>query len=259
MKEQAAAICTRIVRALDGRPLNLMHVCGTHEDAIAQHGLRSLLPANLRLVMGPGCPVCITPQGDIDAFVELSRTPGVLVATYGDLLKVPGSRTSLLDGGGRYKVVQSPHQAARLAADHPNEKVVFLSIGFETTAPATAATLFSGAPDNFLVYSAHRLIPPALRWLLASGEVHVDGFLLPGHVSTIIGTRPYEGMGVPQVIAGFEVVNHPRHVVKSVAQCNHRSEREKPFYADRRVQRQCRRCATNDLTDRLCSQKAHAR
>jgi len=204
MKQQAEAICERIERTLDGRHLDIMHVCGTHEATRSEHGLRSMLPDNLRLVMGPGCPVCITPQGDIDAFIQLSRTPGVTVATYGDLLKVPGSETSLIDAGGKYKVVLSPHQAEGYAIDHPDEKVVFLSIGFETTAPASAAVIVKEPPENLLFYSAHRLIPPALTWLLASGDVNVDGFLLPGHVCTIIGAKPFETVPVSQVVSGFE-------------------------------------------------------
>ncbi len=204
MREQAAEICRRIEETLAGKPLNIMHVCGTHESTLTEHGLRTILPDNLNLVMGPGCPVCITPQGDIDAFSELSRTPNVVVAMYGDLLKVPGSETSLIDAGGRYKVVLSPYQAESFATDHPDEKVVFLSIGFETTAPASATVIVTEPPENLLFYSAHRLIPPALIWLLETGEVNVDGFLLPGHVCTIIGTKPFEGIGVPQVVSGFE-------------------------------------------------------
>ena len=153
--------------------------------------------------MGPGCPVCITPGNEIDLFIETSLTEGVTVATYGDLLRVPGSRGCLMDYGGSYKVVQSASQAVHLA-ERSDDEVVFLSIGFETTAPTTAAVILDNPPRNFSIISSHRVIPPAIGYLLGSDEVRIHGLLLPGHVSTIIGSKVYEQFLVPQAISGFE-------------------------------------------------------
>ena len=184
------------------RDLTFMHICGTHEAAIARTGLRSLLPEKLKIVMGPGCPVCITPQGEIDAALELASR-GIIIATYGDLLRVPGSNGSLESCGGDVRVVQGIHKAVEIAKDTGKE-VVFVSVGFETTAPTVAATILSGPPANFSILSSHRLVPPAMKWLLAQGEASLDGFVLPGHVCTIMGYREYEQFQVPQVVAGFE-------------------------------------------------------
>ena len=184
------------------REMNFMHICGTHEAAIARTGLRSVLPDRLKIVMGPGCPVCITPQGEIDAALELAGK-GCIVATYGDLLRVPGTHGSLESCGGDVRVVQGAHKAAEIARDTDKE-VVFISVGFETTAPTVAATILSRPPENFSILSCHRLVPPAMRWLLEQGEADLHGFMLPGHVCTVMGYHEYEEFPVPQVVAGFE-------------------------------------------------------
>lgn len=184
------------------RDISLMHICGTHEAAIARHGIRSVLPKKLKIVMGPGCPVCITPQGEIDAAVELAER-GCIVATYGDLVRVPGSNGTLESSGGDIRIVQGVHKAVEIA-EQTDREVVFISVGFETTAPTVAATLLANPPENFSILSCHRLVPPAMKWLLAQGEGKIDGFLLPGHVCVVMGYQEYEQFPVPQVVAGFE-------------------------------------------------------
>jgi len=184
------------------RDLTFMHICGTHEAAIARHGIRSLLPENLKIVMGPGCPVCITPQGEIDAALELVEK-GFILATFGDLLRVPGSKGSLESSGGDVRVVQGVHKAVEIA-EGTDKEVIFISVGFETTAPTVAATLLTSPPANFSILSCHRLVPPAMKWLLDQGEANLNGFILPGHVCTVMGYIDYEQFPVPQVVAGFE-------------------------------------------------------
>ena len=194
----------------------LMEVCGTHTVTARRAGIHSLLPEDVRLLSGPGCPVCVTPVGYIDHAVALCREPGVTVATFGDLVRVPGSTSSLERAraeGGDVRVVYSALDALELAGREPERIVVFLGVGFETTSPTVAAALLEAADrgiDGFTVLSAHRLIPPALEALLPPGdtELRIDGFLAPGHVSTIIGVEPYrfvaERHGRPVVVAGFE-------------------------------------------------------
>ncbi|MDI9632883.1 MAG: hydrogenase formation protein HypD [Methanolinea sp.] len=184
------------------RDITIMHICGTHEASISRSGLRRMLPPGLKVVMGPGCPVCITPQGEIDAALELAGR-GYTIATYGDLLRVPGSSGSLESSGGDVRVVQGIHRAVEIARNTRKE-VVFISVGFETTAPTVAATILSRPPENFSILSCHRLVPPAMKWLLEQGEAHLHGFILPGHVCTVAGYRDYEQFPVPQVVAGFE-------------------------------------------------------
>jgi hydrogenase expression/formation protein HypD len=199
------ALGQEISRKLDqlvDRDLSFMHICGTHEASIARHGLRSLLPKRLKIVMGPGCPVCITPQGEIDAALELVQK-SCTVATYGDLLRVPGSSGSLESCGGDVRVVQGVHKAVEIA-EQTDKEVVFISVGFETTAPTVAATLLASPPENFSILSCHRLVPPAMKWLLEQGEANLQGFMLPGHVCTVTGYSDYEQFPVPQVVAGFE-------------------------------------------------------
>ncbi len=183
-----------------GREINLMEVCGTHTQAISRFGLRSLMPENIRLITGPGCPVCVTPQKDIDAVVNLALA-GVPVASYGDALRVPGRFGSLdkaREKGAKVFSVYSIEEVLPLKEKYPD--LVFLGIGFETTAPMTAW----GVKQGLTVYSAHKVFPPAMAALLEDQEVKVDGFIAPGHVSAIIGTEPYKKIKAPQVISGFE-------------------------------------------------------
>jgi len=206
----AARIASR-AREL-GRPrVRLMHVCGTHEDTIQKHGVRSLLPEGVEIIPGPGCPVCVTTAREIDEALALADR-GVVVTTFGDLMKVPG-------GGGRslarakadgrdVRVVYSIYDAVKIARASGAE-TVHVAVGFETTAPSTASVLADdGLPAGFSVLACHRLVPPALAALMADPEVRIDGFIEPGHVSAIIGLRPYEELSrafrVPQVVAGFE-------------------------------------------------------
>ncbi len=200
------------------RPVRFMEVCGTHTMNIFRFGLRSLFPPNLTLVSGPGCPVCVTPPEEIDYLVTIAQLPGVTLATFGDLLRVPGSRSSLKEArakGARIRLVYSPLDAVELARERPNETIVFAAFGFETTAPAVAVAVLEARRDglsNLLFAVSHRTMPQALRSLL-SGEAALDGLLLPGHVSTITGANYFrfvsEEFGLPAVIAGFEA----RHIM----------------------------------------------
>ena len=209
----ARALAAEIAR-LATRPVKLMEVCGGHTHAIFKFGLPSLLPSTIDLIHGPGCPVCVTPRDKVDQAILLARRPGVLLTTYGDMLRVPGSRSSLLQEkarGADVRMVYSPLDALRLAEQHPDKQVVFFAIGFETTAPSAAMAVLKAQTQhlrNFAVLSNHVLLPPMLKAILDSREVKLDAFIGPGHVSTIIGTRPYEFVarryGKPLVVAGFE-------------------------------------------------------
>ena len=201
-------------------PATLMEVCGTHTVAIARYGLREALPAGVRLISGPGCPVCVTPQEQIDLFIALGRSAGVTLATFGDMMRVPGTHRSLEQAraeGAEVLVVYSPMDAVEAAARNPERQVVFFGIGFETTAPAVALAILEAQRRglrNFSVLCAHKLIPPAMMALLDS-EVKVDGFICPGHVSVIIGGdayRPVAARGKPCVVTGFE----PADVLRAV-------------------------------------------
>ncbi len=197
-------------------PVRLMEICGTHTMAIAKSGVRSLLPPEVGLLSGPGCPVCVTPAGVMDAIFTLAGLPGVAVASYGDLLRVPGSQKgdTLLRRkalGGAVFTVYSPVEALELAAGQPSKEVVFLGVGFETTAPGTAACLLEAQErgiKNFSVLSLLKRTPPALRALLATPDFSVDGFLCPGHVAAVTGARAFaflpEEAGKPAVVCGFE-------------------------------------------------------
>lgn len=194
--------------------LTVMEVCGTHTVSLFRSGVRALLPRGVRLLSGPGCPVCVTPQGYIDAAIALAGRPGLAVATYGDLVRVPGERGSLAEAraaGGRVEVVYGARDAVRLAQREPSLQVVFLAVGFETTAPSTALAVLEARDlglANFTVLTAHKTVPPALDALLAGGGVPLDGFLCPGHVSVVIGAEAYrpvvERHGKACAIAGFE-------------------------------------------------------
>jgi len=200
-----------------GRPVKLMEVCGTHTMAIAKAGLRSVMPDTIILSSGPGCPVCVTANPDIDYAIALAGQPGVILTTFGDMIKVPGSYTSLARAkseGADVRVVYSPLDALALAAENPEKLVVFVSVGFETTTPIIAASIKRAAEqelENFCVLPANKTVPEALRALAGDPEVGIDALILPGHVSTIIGTAPYEFLArefdVPGVITGFEPVD----------------------------------------------------
>ncbi|NPV10003.1 MAG: hydrogenase formation protein HypD [Anaerolineae bacterium] len=210
-----AALAERIRRLAHGAgEMQFMEFCGGHTHAIARHGLRSLLPENVRLVSGPGCPVCVSSQGDVDRAVALAGRDGVTVVTFGDMMQVPGSEGSLQEAralGADVRVVYSPADALRLAVDCPGRQVVFLGVGFETTAPAVAATVLQAQRQgitNYSVLSLHKLTPPAMRAVLDAGEVRLDGVIGPGHVSTVIGAGAWrflpEEHGLGCAVAGFE-------------------------------------------------------
>ncbi|MEM2128093.1 MAG: hydrogenase formation protein HypD [Candidatus Methanomethylicaceae archaeon] len=200
----------RIAEAANGEPLRIMHVCGTHEWAITHNGLRELLPENVQVVAGPGCPVCVTPGGEIDALCLLAQERGVVITTFGDVLRVPGRKGSLAEAkasGADIRVVYGISDAVRMARQETGREFVHFAIGFETTAPTTAVEVIKGPPGNFSVFTSHKLIPPAMEHLLKSGA-RIDGFICPGHVSTIIGADAYRGLASryakPMAVAGFE-------------------------------------------------------
>ena len=198
-------------------PVKIMHVCGSHEHTIMENGIRSLLPEEVEIIAGPGCPVCVVPSREIDEALELIDR-GVTITTFGDMLRVPGSERSLADAkaeGGDVRVVYGINRAIEIAQKEDND-VAFISAGFETTAPTTAAELLATPPENFSVLSCHRLIPPAIDFLINSGETSLNALIQPGHVCTIIGTKPFEyfstDFGIPQVVAGF----NPLDILMSV-------------------------------------------
>lgn len=212
-----ADISRRLVQKIQAgstRKIRLMEVCGTHTVSIFRSGIRSLLPDTISLLSGPGCPVCVTDQKEIDAFIALARFEDVILTTFGDLMRVPGTRTSLQKEkaeGCDIRVVYSTMDAIELAVKHPEKKIVFLGVGFETTAPTIAAAIQTARQlqlNNFSVFSAHKTVPAALDALMSMADVRVDGFILPGHVSVIIGRHAYEPFfhrfQIPCAIAGFE-------------------------------------------------------
>ncbi len=205
------------IHATATEPVKFMEVCGTHTVAIARNGLRDVMPETITLLSGPGCPVCVTGNTDIDTAIEFARQPGVIVTTFGDMMKVPGSYSSLSQekaDGRDVRIVYSPLDALDLAEKNPESQVVFIGVGFETTVPIIAAAIEQAARrklTNFSVFSAHKTVPAALGALVNDPDVAVGGFILPGHVSVIIGLEPYrflaEEYGVPSVITGFEPID----------------------------------------------------
>jgi len=213
-RDSAQCLSQEIASLLGSRTYQVMEVCGGHTHTIYKHGVEDYLPRGLRLVHGPGCPVCVIPMGRVDDARFLAEQEDVVLAIFGDMLRVPGGQGSLLDAkarGARVRVVYSPLDALKLAKEHPEKRVVFFALGFETTAPSTAATVVRAAREgirNFSVFCNHVLIVPAVKALLDSPDLRIDGFIGPGHVSTIIGLGPYrfvpEQYGKPFVVAGFE-------------------------------------------------------
>ena len=222
-RAKATALAAAIAGLCEpGRHYKLMEICGGHTHAIYKHGLEHHLPPAVELVHGPGCPVCVIPMGRVDDAISLSREKGVTLACFGDMVRVPGSKGSLLRAkaeGADVRVVYSPMDALKIAVDEPARNVVFVAIGFETTAPSTALTLMRAAAQNvanFSVFCNHVTIIPPLRAILDAPDVDIDGFIGPGHVSAVIGCRPYEPIareyGKPLVVSGFE----PLDILQSV-------------------------------------------
>src|SRR5580704_8273325 len=210
-----AGALTRAIAAVAagiGRPLQIMEVCGGHTHSIFRYGLEGLLPEQVELVHGPGCPVCVLPMGRVDDCVSIAERPGVIFTTFGDAMRVPGSRKSLLQAkadGADVRMVYSPMDALELARKHPDREIVFFGIGFETTMPSTALTVLQAESDgirNFFILCNHITIVPTIKAILDSPDFQLDGFLGPGHVSMVIGTAPYdfiaESYRKPIVVAG---------------------------------------------------------
>jgi len=213
------------------RPLSIMEVCGGHTHAIFKFGIETMLPEAIELVHGPGCPVCVLPMGRVDDCVALAETPGVIFTTFGDAMRVPGSKKSLLQAkaeGADVRMVYSPLDALALARKHPDRQVVFFGLGFETTMPSTALTILQAERErilNFSLFCNHITIIPTIKAILDSPELELDGFLGPGHVSMVIGTRPYRFIADhykrPLVVAGFEpldVLQSTWMVLKQIAE-----------------------------------------
>ncbi len=206
-----------IERLSASRRFNFMEVCGGHTHTIYKHGIEDILPPTIDLVHGPGCPVCVIPMGRLDDAIAIAHHPGVIFTTFGDMMRVPGSQGSLLDArarGADVRFIYSPLDALKIARENPRQEVVFFAIGFETTTPSTAITLLLARAEglrNFSVFCNHVTIIPAMKAILDSPDLRLDGFIGPGHVSTIIGLRPYEFVardyGKPVVISGFEPID----------------------------------------------------
>lgn len=213
----------------DNSPVNFMEVCGGHTHAICKFGIRGLLPDNINLISGPGCPVCVTEKNYIDKAVELSRQKDVIISTFGDMVKVPGSQGSLKANrqSDNVKICYSPMEAVQLAKENPKHEVIFLAVGFETTAPAIAASVLAAQKqnlDNFSILPGNKTMPSAMEALLQSEDVRIDGFICPGHVSTITGTGIYdfipEKYDVPCVVSGFEPVDIMSTIYGLIKQIN---------------------------------------
>ena len=209
------SLVKKISQLAEGKgKLRFMEVCGTHTVSIFRSGIRQILPENVELVSGPGCPVCVTNDDYIDKAIAYSKQKNFIVATFGDMLKVPGSRSSLSNAsaeGAEIKIVYSPLDCIKLAQENPSKKVIFLAVGFETTAPTAAATVLAAKAQgvkNLFMLSAQKLVPPALKFLLNDSAVKVDGFLLPGHVAVVIGANAFNFLAtdfkIPSAVAGFE-------------------------------------------------------
>jgi len=212
----------RQIKSISEKKINLMEVCGTHTVAIFRNGIRKMLPSNINLISGPGCPVCVTPISYIDEIIALSRKEDFIITTFGDMMRVPGSTSTLekeKTDGADIRIVYSTLDALKIAQDNSSKEVVFMGVGFETTSPTIASAVINAQKDeinNFSVLSVAKIIPPATKALLEGKEVNIDGFICPGHVSAIIGSKPYNFITtqykVPSVICGFE----PLDILQSI-------------------------------------------
>jgi hydrogenase expression/formation protein HypD len=219
----ARALVAQITELAAGDHVKLMEVCGGHTHTIYRHGIEHILPTGVELVHGPGCPVCVIPMGRIDDAIAVAETPGVTFTSFGDMMRVPGSNGNLLEAkarGADVRFVYSPLDALRIAYENPDQQVVFFAVGFETTAPSTALTVLQARErqvSNFSVFSNHVTIVPPIKAILESPDLRLDGFIGPGHVSTVIGQRPYRFIpthyGKPLVTAGFE----PLDILQAIA------------------------------------------
>jgi hydrogenase expression/formation protein HypD len=220
---KAQALAAQIASLCEpGRQYKFMEVCGGHTHTIYKHGLEDYLPESVTLVHGPGCPVCVIPMGRVDDAIAIAEQPDVIMTTFGDMMRVPGGSGSFVDSkaqGADIRMVYSPLDSLKIARQNPDKRVIFMAIGFETTAPSTAVTMLRAAAEglkNFSVFCNHVTIIPAIKAILDSPDLRLDGFIGPGHVSTVIGCRPYEFIardyGKPVVVAGFE----PLDILQSV-------------------------------------------
>jgi hydrogenase expression/formation protein HypD len=205
------------IRRESHKPIKLMEFCGGHTVAIFKHGLRQLLPPNIEMLSGPGCPVCVTASADLDKAIALGKLPGVIITSFGDMVRVPGSRSSLQQAkaeGADVRIVYSAQDAITIARENPEKSVVFIGIGFETTAPTIAASILQAGQEkirNYYVLSLHKVCPPIMKAILDLGEVRLDGIICPGHVSTVIGSLPYRFIAddyrIACAVSGFEPVD----------------------------------------------------
>ena len=218
--------------------IKITHVCGTHEQVINSSGIRSVLPKNIKLIAGPGCPVCVCPARDIDEAIFLARK-GIIITTFGDMIRVPATNSSLekeKSKGYDIRTVYGPREAIEIAKKNPNKEVVFFAIGFETTAPSVANEIISDPPENFSVLCSLRTIPPVMELLLGLGDLEIDGFICPGHVATIIGLKPFDMFSkayrMPTIITGFE----PTDILIAIAMFI-KQLKENNFYAENEYSR----------------------
>jgi hydrogenase expression/formation protein HypD len=225
------------IRGKSKQKVRLMEFCGGHTVAIFKYGIRQALPPNIELVSGPGCPVCVTATSDIDKAIALAMVPGVIIASFGDMLRVPGSRASLQQAraaGADVRIVYSTLDALKIAQENPSKTVVFIGVGFETTAPTIAASVLQAKEQkikNYRILSLHKLCPPVIKTILDAGEVKLNGLICPGHVSAVTGSNAWEFVardyGIPCVVAGFEPTDILQCVDMLVTQVeNHQSKVE---------------------------------
>src|SRR5210317_2518449 len=226
--EVASKLVALLKEEKDLRPVRFMEVCGTHTVSICRHGIRDLMPPEITLTSGPGCPVCVTATADIDAFIKAAELEGSIITTFGDLLRVPGSQSSLQDAraeGADIRTVYSSLDGLQIARQNPDRQVIFLGVGFETTTPTVAAAIITAEQvslQNFSVISSNKIMPPALEALLSDPDIQIDGLICPGHVSIMIGADAYEPFvnkyRMPCVIAGFEPVDILKAVIMLAGQ-----------------------------------------
>ncbi len=245
------SLADKIAKNCVGTGFTFMEVCGTHTMSIFKNGIREILPQNLRVISGPGCPVCVTPNSVIDRAVAIAGLEGFCVCSFGDMMRVPGSYSSLQKEKGKgadVRIVYSAKDSVEVAKENPDKRVVFLGIGFETTTPTIASSIKDASNENlknYFVLSAHKLIPPAIRAILESGESPINGFLLPGHVSVIIGEKPYQFVAeeykVPCVIAGFEPVD----ILYALLKLTEQVKNDTPFVEN------CYRRSVKDVGNRM--------